>query len=140
MQYTKQKQKLQAGAVFKSFRQGVLSNIDTTGINILFTNIDIKQNTHLSVYVWKYFYMYGKRPKMVWSIIHKIKKTTNCAQRISQTCNMERTAIAAEDREQPLNKRHDLTNVCPHNRKLYFKQHSNQPFLFTFTIQFHKHT
>ena len=86
-----------------------------------FTNIDKKQNTRLSDYVWKYFHRYGKRPKMVWSIIHKIKQSISCAQRICQTCNMERAAIAAEDRELLLNKRHDLSNVCPHNRRFYFK-------------------
>ena len=86
-----------------------------------FNNIDKKHNTRLSDYVWKYFHRYGKRPKMVWSIVHKIKHNTNCAQRICQTCNMERSAIAAEDRELLLNKRHDLSNVCPHNRRFYFK-------------------
>ena len=64
--------------------------------------------------MWKYFHRYGKRPKIIWSIIHKIKHNTSCAQRICQTCNMERAAIAVEDRELILNKKHDLSNVCPH--------------------------
>ena len=43
-----------------------------------------------------YFHRYEKRPKIVWSIIHKIKQNTSCVHRSYQTCNMERAAIAAE--------------------------------------------
>ena len=31
------------------------------------------------------------------------------------------SVIAAEDKDLLLNKRQDLSNICPHNRRFYFK-------------------
>ena len=80
-----------------------------------------KQSTRLSVYVLSFFHRYGKRPNMEWSIVSKIKHTSNGVSRICLTCNTERAVIAAEDKDLLLNKRQDLSNICPHNRRIYFK-------------------
>ena len=86
-----------------------------------FKNINKKQSTRLSDYVWSFFHRYGKRPNMEWSIVSKIKHTSNGVSRICRTCNTERAVIAAEDKDLLLNKRQDLSNICPHNRRFYFK-------------------
>ena len=86
-----------------------------------FKNINKKQSTRLSDYVWSFFHRYGKRPNMEWSIVSKIKHTSNGVSRICPTCNTERAVIAAEDKDLLLNKRQDLSNICPHNRRFYFK-------------------
>ena len=86
-----------------------------------FKNINKKQSTRLSDYVWSFFHRYGKRPNMEWSIVSKIKHASNGVSRICPTCNTERAVIAAEDKDLLLNKRQDLSNICPHNRRFYFK-------------------
>ena len=86
-----------------------------------FKNINKKQSTRLSDYVSSFFHRYGKRPNMEWSIVSKIKHTSNGVSRICPTCNTERAVIAAEDKDLLLNKRQDLSNICPHNRRFYFK-------------------
>ena len=100
---------------------GGFLRIDTPGIIKLLIILIKSKILVLSYYVWKYFQRYGKRPKMVWSFIHNIKHNTSCAQKICQTCNMERAAVAAEDKEILLNKRLDLFNVRLHNKRFFFK-------------------
>ena len=48
---------------------------------------------------------------MEWSIISKIKHTSNGVSRTCPTCNTER---AAEDKDLLLNKRQDFSDICPH--------------------------
>ena len=68
-----------------------------------------------------FFYRYGKRPNMEWSIFSKIKHASNGVSRIFPTCNTESAVTAAEDKDLLLNERQDLSNSCPHNRRFYFK-------------------
>ena len=58
---------------------------------------------------------------MFLSIVSKIKHASNGISRICLTCHTERAVVAAEDKNLLLNKRQDLSNICPHIRRFYFK-------------------
>ena len=73
-------------------------------------------------YVWSFFHRYGKKPNIEWSIVSKIKHTSNGVSKICPTCNTDRAVIGAEDKDLLLNKRQNLSKICPHNRRLIFNK------------------
>ena len=78
-----------------------------------------KFSTELSKYVWK---IKGKNEdyNIEWKILNKIRQNKKKIQRICQTCNLERIAIALSDKRDTLNKRSELTGKCVHFQSLYF--------------------
>ena len=91
-----------------------------TGHKYTFNHINKKNSTRLSDFVWHYFSRYGRKPDMEWSIVHHVKGNIGGASKICQLCNLERLAIAAEDKHQLLNRRQDMSNNCAHNRRFFF--------------------
>ena len=91
-----------------------------TGHKYTFNHINKKNSTRLSDFVWQYFSRYGKKPDMKWSIVHHVKGNIGGASKICQLCNLERLAIAAENKQHLLNKRQDISNNCVHNRRFFF--------------------
>ena len=91
-----------------------------TGHKYTFKHINKKNSTRLSDFVWQYFSRYGKKPDMKWSIVHHVKGNIGGASKICQLCNLERLAIAAENKQHLLNKRQDISNNCVHNRRFFF--------------------
>ena len=92
-----------------------------TGHKYTFKHINKKHSTRLSDFVWQYFDRYGTKPEMEWSILHHANNNISGASKICQICNLERMAILAEDSNQLLNKRRDISNNCVHNRRFFFK-------------------
>ena len=71
----------------------------------------------------------------MWSIVHHVEGNIGGTRKICQLCNLERLAIAAEDKHQLLNKREYISNNCTHNRPSYSINApiTSQSFQFTHT-------
>ena len=80
----------------------------------------LRTATRLSEYVWSCISRFGKRPEMRWSIIHAMKSIPSGARKICTTCNMEKIAIASADKTTLLNRRNEMSALCPHFRRFYF--------------------
>ena len=77
--------------------------------------------TALSRHYWKTKKKDGVEPKIKWSIVAQTRATPN--ERNGCTlCNLERMAIAKANAKRTLNVRTELTCMCPHFTKNYFKK------------------
>ena len=75
---------------------------------------------------------------MVWSVIHKIKHNTGDGI-IWKICNMEKAAIAAEDKKLLSRKHQDPYNVCYKTGTYSSNNNFINSIFFIFTIQVRKH-
>ena len=105
-----------------SFRETCKQSLSKKVIKaILLTNFEFFQYNSLYLKILRYFDRYGTKPEMEWSILHHANNNISGASKICQICNLERMAILAEDSNQLLNKRRDISNNCVHNRRFFFK-------------------
>ena len=109
-----------------------------TGHKYTFKHVNKKNSTKLSDFVWQYFDRYGTKPEMEWSILRHANNNISSASKTCQICNIERIAIVAENSNQILNKRRDISNNCVHNRRFYFKWYLGA--FSTFIYLSHEHT
>ena len=85
-----------------------------------FINVNNRNATELSKYMWSCLDRFNQQPELQWSILHRTNAPTS-ARKICHLCNLERWEIAlADDRRNLLNKRSEVSGGCPHHRSLFF--------------------